>query len=245
MLVSFTQTYGTGRDELFDIHFRDKKLIELKNLFDKNIYSFHNCEKSTIDKFKDLNKNDTIKNVIILIFDDENYTQTVRKWAQYIKDLGCTHFFFSQDDTFSAMGNKNIDWIEFIDYVKEHNKDFLISLYNDKEKLDIKGPYDYRKTFNILKSTTKDFYESSKTPWPMDDTPYMCTIDLIDELYDEEYFNKNNIWDAEIHLREKYGEKHIDRYITDKKLFQNYNLYGRWTFMSVVYRKILHANGLL
>jgi len=61
MLVSFTQTYGSGRDELFGIYFRDKRLIEFKNHFDHNIYSFHNCEQSLIDNFK---KHNTIKNSI-------------------------------------------------------------------------------------------------------------------------------------------------------------------------------------
>jgi hypothetical protein len=206
MLVSFTQTYGTGRDELIDIHFRDKKLIELKNHFDYNIYSFHNCEKSTIDKFKDLNK-DIIKNVIILEFDDDTYPKTVRKWIQYVKDLGCTHFFFSQDDTFSSIENKEIDWNELIKYVKKYKKEFMLSLYNKDTILDYKGLVDFKKTFNIFKSTTLDFYKSEKTPWPMDDTSYICTVDMLDEIYDEKYFSFDNIWDAEKYLRIKYNKK--------------------------------------
>jgi len=192
MLVSFTQTYGTGRDELIDIHFRDKRLIEFKNHFDKNIYSFHNCEQSTIDKFKELNK-DIIKNVIILEFNDKTYTETVRKFINYIKELKCTHLFFSQDDTFSAMDNKDVDWVELIEYVKEYEKDFMISLYHKTEILNIDEPYEYKKSFNILKSTTEDFYDSNRTPWCMDDSPYICTIDMIDELYDDKYLSIGNI----------------------------------------------------
>lgn len=40
-LISFTQTYG-NRPILIDIYSRDERLIEFKNLFDINIYSFHN-----------------------------------------------------------------------------------------------------------------------------------------------------------------------------------------------------------
>jgi len=244
MLVSFTQTYGTGRDELIDIHFRDKKLIELKNHFDKNIYSFHNCERSTIDKFKELNKN-IIKNVVILEFDNDNYTETVRKWKNYVKDLGCTHFFFSQDDSFSAFENNDVDWKELIDYMKEYDKDFMLSLYHKEAILDIDEPFENKKSFNILKSTTTDFYESSKTPWCMDDSPYICTVDMLDELYDDKYLSIDNIWDAEEYLREKYEKKKINRFVTNKKMFQNYNLYGKTTYMEVIFRKILRTNGLL
>ena len=244
MLVSFTQTYGTGRDELIDIHFRDKRLIELKNHFDLNIYSFHNCEQSTIDKFKELNK-DIIKNVIILKFDDKTYTETVRKFVQYIKDLKCTHFFFSQDDTFSVRSNSDIDWGELIEYVKEQDKEFMLSLYNEESILEIDGPYENKKTFNVLKSTTKDYYDSNRTPWPMDDTPYICTIDMLDEIYDEKYLSFDNIWDAELYLGDKYGRKNINRFMTNKRMFRNYNLFGITTYMEVVYRKILRTNGLL
>lgn len=244
MLVSFTQTYGTGRDELIDIHFRDKKLIELKNHFDKNIYSFHNCEQSTIDKFQELNK-DIINNVIILRFDDDTYPKTVRKFVQYIKDLGCTHFFFSQDDTFSKEENEDVDWNELLDYVKRYDKDFMLSLYNSETILDIDEPKDELKTFNVLKSTTLDFYNSDKTPWSMDDTPYMCTVDMLDEIYDEKYFEFKDIWDAELYLMDKYDKKRINRFVTNKSMFRNYNIFGISTGMEVIFRKILKRNGLL
>jgi len=244
MLISFTQTYGTGRDELIDIHFRDKRLIEFKNHFDKNIYSFHNCEQSTINKFKELNK-DIIKNVIILKFDDDTYLKTVRKWKEYVKDLGCTHFFFSQDDSFSAYENNDVDWTELIEYIKEYNKDFMLSLYHKNEILEYTGDIDKKKTFNIYKSTTLDFHNSIKTPWPFDDTPYMCTIDMLDEIYDDEYLDYDNIWDAEEFLRDKYKVKEINRFVTNKKMFQNYNLYGPTNYMEVIFRKILMRNGLL
>ena len=128
MLVSFTQTYGSGRDELFDIYFRDKRLIDLKNHFDQNIYSFHNCQKSTIDKFKEMSEG-VIKNPFILEFNtseyfgreqwfDDGYTGTIRKLKEHLRNIGCTHFFFSQDDTFSSIQNKDIDWKEFIDYIR-------------------------------------------------------------------------------------------------------------------------------
>lgn len=244
MLVSFTQTYGTGRNELIDIHFKDKKLIELKNYFDLNIYSFHNCEQNTIDKFKELNK-DIIKNVKILKFNNINYTETIKQLKKYLKEIKCTHFFFSQDDTFSAIDNKDVDWEELIEYVKEYKKDLMLNLYNKNNILNIYGLSESKKTFNVYKSTTLDFYNSDKTPWTMDDSPYICTIDMLDELYDDEYFSYNDIWEAEEYLREKYNKKQINRFITNKKMFQNYNIIGKTTYLENIYRKILKTNGLL
>jgi len=244
MLVSFTQTYGTGRDELIDIHFRDKRLIELKNHFDVNIYSFHNCEQATVDKFKKLSDG-VIKNVVVLTFDDDTYLKTVRKWITYIKDLGCTHLFFSQDDTFTAYENEDIDWGELIEYVKGYDKDFMLSLYHKNIILNNPILDQEKKTFKVFNTTTLEFYNSDKTPWSMDDTPYICTIDMIDELYDEEYLNYDNIWDAEEYLREKYNKKDINRFVTNKKMFQNYNIVGKTTYLETIYRKILMKNGLI
>jgi len=244
MLVSFTQTYGTGREELIDIHFRDKRLIDLKNHFDLNIYSFHNCEQETINKFKELNK-DVIKNVVILEYTDKYYPETVKKFKAYLKEVGCTYFFFSQDDTFSKEENKDINWEELIEYVKGYDKDFMLSLYNTDAILDIDNPIEEKVTFNVLKSTTSDFYNSDKTPWSMDDTPYICTIDMLDEIYDEKYFTFENIWDAELYLMDKYDKKCINRFVTDKSIFRNYNLFGKSIGMKVIFRKILKRNGLL
>jgi len=201
MLVSFTQTYGSGRDELIDIYFRDKKLIELKNHFDWNIYSFHNCKQSTIDKFEKLN---VVKNTIILENKEPTYLNTVKRFKALLKKLECTHFFFSQDDTFSVFENQDVDWTELIEYVKTYDKDFMLSLYNKNTILNPRPPDVIKKTLKIYETTTLDFYESDKTPWPFDDTPYICTIDMLDELYDEEYFNTPDIWVAERLLRDRY-----------------------------------------
>lgn len=242
MLVSFTQTYGSGRDELFGIYFRDKRLIEFKNHFDHNIYSFHNCEQSLIDNFKKYN---TIKNSIILEFKDITYTETIRELKKYLKKLECTHFFFSQDDTFTAHENNDVDWDELIEYVKGYDKNFMLSLFHKDQILDITEPTEKKESFTVLESTTLDFYNSDKTPWAFDDAPYICTIDMLDDIYDDDYIDVGNIWEAEEYLRDKYETKKINRFVTNKKMFQNYNLYGPTNYMEALYRKILMRNNLL
>lgn len=178
-------------------------------------------------------------------FGDFIVKKIILKLKNYLKQIGCTHFFFSQDDTFSSADNKTVDWNELISYIKRYEREFMLSLYNKNTVLNFEGEVEKQNTFNIYKSTTLDFYNSDKTPWPLDDTPYICTSDLIDEIYDEEYLSYGNIWDAEEFLREKYRIKEINRFVTDKKIFQNYNLYGKTTYMEIVFRKILKTNGLI
>jgi len=258
MLVSFTQTYGSGRDELLDIYFRDKRLIELKNHFDQNIYSFHNCQRSTIDKFKRMSEG-VIKNSVILEFNnseyfgreqwfDDGYTKVIKEVKNYLRSIGCTHFFFSQDDTFSAFENKDIDWQEFVDYIKGHDKELMINLYHRRPDIDYEGvsiERERRESFDIYKTTTLHFANTIRGLWPMDDSPFICTMDILEDIYDDEYFNCPLICIAENHLRDKYETKEINRFITNKKIFQNYNIYGPNIYMESIFRKILERNGLL
>ena len=246
MLISFRQTYGDGRDELFEIFSRDQKLIDLYNLCDLNIHSFHNCSKETIERYKNLNR---VKNSEYLEFNDINYLETIKELKKKLKELKCSHFLFTQDDTFIAAQSKNVDWKELVDYAKSYDKDFMVNLYHRIDILTLEGEtwegeINEQKTFKVYKSTTQDFYDSEKTPWPMDDSPYICTIDILDEIYDDEYFGYEDIWDAEKFLRRKYSKKKINRFVTDKKMLQNYNIYGKTTYMEFVFRQILKTNGL-
>jgi len=68
---------------------------------------------------------------------------------------------------------------------------------------------------------------------------------MLDELYDEEYFNTPDIWVAERLLRDRYKKKEINRFVTNKTLFRNYNLFGKTLFMENIFRKILQQNGLI
>lgn len=257
MLVSFTQTYGSGREELFDIYFRDSKLIEFKNLFDQNIYSFHNCPKEKIDKFREMSEG-IIKNLVILEFNnsvywgreqwfDDGYTDTIRQVKEYLREIGCTHFFFSQDDTFSSAGNKGVDFEEFIKYIKGYDRDFMVSLYYLPDVLLEEGielEVDKRKSFNVYKSTTMDFVKT-ECIWPMDDTPFLCTMDVLEDVYDDGYLENPLICMAEKYLKAKYTEKEINRFCIDKRLFRNFNIYGPNSQMSYIFRELLEKRNLI
>ena len=222
MLVSFTQTYGNDRTQLYEIYSKDEKLIEFKNLFDTNIHSFHNCHPKTIEKYKKFNK---VKNTKYLYFNNIKYPLIIRKLRGELFKLRCTHFFFSQDDTFSD-NNNWIDWKEFLDYVKLYSENLMISLrwYPEYFRGDLK-PLEINETFKIYEKTSFDFY--SIGGFSMDDSPYICTMDLFDKIYNDEYMKLDNIWEAELYLMEKFSKENIPRFITDKSLFKCYNIIGR------------------
>lgn len=239
MIVSFTQTYGNDRKQLLDIYAKDEKLIEFKNLFDLNIYSFHNVNDETINYFKQINK---VKNTKELIFYNIPYTDTIKFLKSFIIDKNCTHFFFSQDDTFS-FNNQNVDFKELINYVKEFKSNFLLCLAkkgnNEFSKMLNKNIIK-KDTFYIYEYTSLDFLKIEKSLnkdesegptsndwWPFDDTPFICTYDLLDTIYDDKFFSQNRVWEAEFYLRTKFTYKSIPRFTTDQAIFKNYNIIGR------------------
>lgn len=222
MVVSFTQTYGNNRTGLLDIASRDNKLTELKNLCDVNIFSFHNCDYKIIQHFK---KNNKVENIHILKYDSISYAQTIKEIKTYLKKLGCTHFLFLQDDVFSADNNKlNVN--ELINYTKEHKDNFMLNIKYNHDNVDyLMKPDDIKDTFKVFHTKTDKLKNELWSP--LDDTPYICTVDMVDEIYDEKYLTLPDVWVCEIYLKNKYSKKVIDRFITDKTLFKSYNIFGK------------------
>lgn len=242
MLVSFTQTYSSDRKKLLEVYMRDERLHEFKNLCDLNLYSFHNTHPRIIKWFKD---NNPVKNSEILIFNQMTYQETIKKLRVKLKQIGCTHFFFSQDDTFSV-NNETVDFHELIDYVKEHNEKFMLTLFVENTHiLPTKKPFLIKDTFNIYDFTTEDFDQFWH--FAMDDGPYISTIDLFDYIYDDEYFRYPDIWEAELYLRRSFmrGNKKMNRYTINKILFKNYNFIGRFIQKKEEFERELRKRNLL
>jgi hypothetical protein len=242
MLVSFTQTYGNDRSKLHEIYSVDKRMIELKNLFDINIHSFHNCNHETITNYKKLNK---VNNSMYLEFNNISYPKTIGELKNILKDIGCTHFFFSQDDTFSA-DNDNIDWKELITYLKEQDSNFMMNLCYNTDLIDIRiKPFLIKNTFNVYYTSSFNFRDISA--YSMDDSPYMCTIDFIDIIYDNIYINEfKSVWDSERYLNKKFSNIEIPRYLLSDygNLFKNYNMFGNLTAKKEIHIKELKAKNL-
>lgn len=243
MLISFTQTYGDDRRDLFRVYERDQRLIEFKNQFDVNIYSFHNSSPETVNFFKEKNR---VNNVVLFEFDNVNYTQSFKKTLELLEDSGCTHLFFSQDDTFSD-DNEDLDIPAFVDFFKGKKKNFMtcLSIPFDRVKKGIKKP----KT--LAQFGDHILYENHSLRYKrngingMTDDPYIATFDVVKRLYNSEYFRCNDIWRAEGSLGERFNEEKIPRHILNKPIFKNYNVIGTNNWDSENLVKQLKTKGLI
>lgn len=243
MLVSFRQTYGSGREELFEIYSRDKRLHSLLNLCDLNLFSFHNCGQKTIDKFKKLNP---VQNSEYLEFYDCSYTETIKELMKILRKHNYTHFLFTQDDIFSG-DNKRIYWKELINYVKSYKEGCMISLSRNNNHIpsDLKSLAELN-SFEIFKSNSIEFRKNGF--FSMDDSSYICTRDMLEEIYGDEYVNLNkSVWAAENFLDRKYIEKNIPRWIIHGKrhALYTYNLFGKTIKKAEKNRIRLKDKGLL
>ena len=224
MLVSFMQTYGNDRSKLHEIYSRDERMIEFKNMFDLNIHSFHNCSNKTIKNFKKLNK---VKNTEYLVFNDMTYGDTIRELKNKLKEIGCTYLFFSQDDTFSS-NYHTLDFKELLSYIKDNKSKLMINLYHNVDLIDSRFiPSIKLNTFGVYYITSEDFAKVGALS--MDDTPFICSVDMLDIIYDDEYCSIDNVWDCEMYLNNKFKVTDINRYLLSKyvRTFMNYNIIGK------------------
>ena len=222
MLVSFTQTYGNDRRQLLDIYSRDKKLHELKNECDVNIYSFHNSNEETVEYFKQINP---VKNTEIIRFNGLTYGQCIRELILKLNEINCTHFLFSQDDTFSK-DNDDIDFKEFISFVKEFDKDFMYCFFYNPEWFENELPI-LKQLGNLTIYKNHSLNYSSTRHGGMNDYPYICTFDILKNMYSNDYFNYENVWQAEGYLTRRFVKEKITRHNGNKILFDNYNIIGK------------------
>jgi len=241
MLVSFTQTYGNDRKLLYEIYSRDKKLIEFKNHFDLNLYSFHNSSKETVEYFQSINK---VENTEILQFNKLNYGQCIEQLINKLKSVGCTHLFFSQDDTFSD--DNDIDFRYLIDYFKAQTSNFMICFGTNVQRNSFKIDLEILKeleNLTIYKNSSLNF--KALGLGGVDDHPHICTFDMAQKLYDTSYFKIGDIWTAEGYLCRKYNEEEIPRHILNMGFFMNHNMIGKNTNSKGVSEKKLREKGLL
>jgi hypothetical protein len=224
MLISFAQTYSDKRKKHLEIYSRDKRLHDLKNLCDINLYSFHNCSDETVEYFKEINP---IKNTEIIRFNDINmsYTQCIREIINIAKNRECTHFIFMEDDTFS-FDNDTINFKELVDFIKEYDKNFMYCFDFTNKSFEDELPI-------LKKLNTLTIYENHSlnldikaNPFGFNGSAYVCTFDMLGKIYDEEYFKIGDPWLGEKYLRKKFSKEKIIRHIGNKRLFRTYNIIG-------------------
>lgn len=243
MLISFTQSYGDDRRDLLRVYERDQRLIDFKNQFDINIYSFHNSSKETVDFFKLKNR---VDNVVLFEFNNVNYTQSFKKTLEILEDWKCTHLFFSQDDTFSD-DNDGLDIPSFMDFFRSQKENFMacLSIPFDRVKKGIRKPKTLGKFGdNILYENNSLRYQKSGINGMTDD-PYVATFDVVKRLYNSEYFSYPDVWHAEGSLGRRFNKEKIPRHLFNKSLFKNYNVIGANDWDSENLVKQLKGKGLI
>jgi hypothetical protein len=213
MKVSFTQTYGNDRKDLIYYQMNDEKIVKFKNMFDVNIFSFHNCYNDVVDYFWSINK---LKNVKVLRFDDVDYNVCIRDLLILLEELNTEIFFFIQDD---ALSFSETNYKELLDTYKD---DRMISLGVNMK--DMVTPYRSNDGM-FYEYWREDFLQSDK--WVMTDAPYITSLKTVKWIYNEDYLKIGDIWTAEAWLNHRFKHKdRISRYILKEPLFRNVNTKG-------------------
>ena len=220
----FTQTYSNNRQELFKYHELDYLDIEFRNNFEFNLYSFHNSTPEYMKIINEFNYLKSLKNINIISYSNLSYTETFKNTLQGVLNLGFDYIIFLQDDCFT--NDKNINIEELVNFIK--NEDFdMLNLEWKGSNLNLKNEEIYYESngFTVYNTTSDDFKNLGL--YSFDDGAYVANIKfLLNELYDENYFNIGSIWSAENYLNNKINNKKIQRLTTNISLYNRYNLVG-------------------
>jgi hypothetical protein len=166
-----------------------------------------------------------MNNLEVIVYRDISYTESFYKTLQKLKNDGVKYLFFLQDDVFSMESTEVIDAL--IDYVKNNEFDMLNI---EKEYIDLKT-----QPKNIIYSNNKlTIYDTDSNDfknigiWSYDDGPYVARVDyLINNVYDPEYFMKDDIWEAEGYLFRRISDNKIQRYTTNYTIFRRFVIVGK------------------
>ena len=228
MNISFFQTYG-DRLPLLQARTEDTHFQRFAGRFDLNIVSLHNVSDSVKD-FVDKNK--IVPNQIIFDSQNKGYGECISTLVDFLKDKKPDRFFFYQDDTFSCEvndGNEG-DLCEMV-FNSGHN---LINLSYKLEHLREHKLWDETKnviyqtpSFKLYDTYTSDFKRSGL--WSYDDSCFVCSLDKLLEIYDQNYFQYSDVWTAELYLNRKFEGMNMLRPVTDTSFFICYNILGRNT----------------
>jgi len=227
--VSFFQSYG-NRLPLLKIRAEDKCFQDFIDNFDMNIISLHNPS----DEVKEyVTKNKILKNSILFVFNNNTYCDCIRYLMNFLEGKQINKFFFYQDDTFSYEATEqNRDDLKNLVLNTDHemiNLSYKIEYLVEKGKWTEEHKNVLHKTdsFKLYDTDTFDFRDSGL--WAFDDSCFVCSHQRLREIFDSNYFNYPDIWNAEHYLKNKFENNKYSRYITDVSFFINYNILGRNT----------------
>ena len=228
MICSFTQTYSNNRNELFYYHNKDKTDIYFRNKLDKNYYAFHNSPQAYKEMIMKNNYFNEIKNLDVIIYDNISYTKSFYKTLIKIKEEGFKYILFLQDDAFCLTNKEFVD--ELLDFLKKNSFNMINIEYSNINNN--KNIIYSNKNLKIYNTTSDDFKNKKNEHkniymWALDDSPYIANIDfLLQSVYDDIYFNKNDIWNAELYIKEKINKNQIERLTTNISYYERIGLVG-------------------
>jgi hypothetical protein len=234
----FTQTYSNNRKELFDFHNLDMEDIKFRNLFDLNIYAFHDCDNTYKDDLLNSHYFNSIKNLEIISYNNISYTESWKRTLNLLLERGIEYLVFLQDDCFSK--NTNDDQItEIYQFIKNNDFDMLNleCSFDDLKSESVDKVYSNNE-LNIYNTSSDHF---NKRGWySFDDGPYIASLDfIISKIYDDNYYSIGDIWSAENYINDKISKSIIQRYTTNIPIYNRYNILGRNNWNRVEELKIL------
>lgn len=221
-ICTFIQTYGDERFELFDYYPNDNNLINFMNMFDTNVFSFHNSSPEYINKAKESEFFKKLKNLEFKEYHNIDYMSSFRKTLQSMLDDGYNYIFYLQDDTFTC-GNE-YDLTDLFEFVKTQNFNILY-LEATGEDLNNQSIYYEKNDLKIYNTTTQDFF--NRNGWAMDDGAHISNIQyLLDNVYTDDYFKLTSIHDGEGFLNRKFSKFKMERLTTNLRIVRRYNILG-------------------
>lgn len=219
----FTTTHGKDRLELFSWKNKDENLKWFSKQF-HTIIQFHNSPKSYVNSVLETCPiYDTV-----LEYNDMNYPKALLLSLSHIKEQGFKKFIFLMDDFFSS--NRNRKYYELLaDFIKNEDFDHINFEYTMpyKTKFSVRELSDELFLCNNTNYDLKHTYSHIPEFYFLDDTPYACSVDFMKTIYNEEYFNQENIWNGEAYKNKTFSKlPPIPRNCFNIQLFRNTNIIG-------------------
>jgi hypothetical protein len=226
----FTQTYSNDREILYKYHNMDELDVYFRNQFDLNLYSFHNVSNEIRIKLLNNPYFLKIKNLEVIQYDNITYTRSWEETLKKLKSEGYEKIIFIQDDCFTSSSKDKIDFL--IKYIK--NGDYKL-LNIERNIKDLKSPEKkiiYDDFVKVYDTKTSDYDGNG---YSFDDGPFVGNIDfLLENVYDEIYYNSGSVWLGELYLHKKMQVNIIDRYITNYPCYLRYKITGGITLQKKV-----------
>jgi hypothetical protein len=221
-ISSWTQTHGNERQNVYRLKNFDYMDMYFRKKLNNNIYSFHGVPEHIKNEIHNSEFVTNIKFNFLNFPSSMLYPKTYYKSLLKLKSMGIEYILFLQDDCWMHphITKENCDDLF---YLIKNTKFNIINLEmkssrisnSSTELLATKGDIKMYKT------------DTSKTLWG--DFPYIANINfLLNEVYDETYFNGKNIWEAEYNLSHRIkNSKVIEMYTLNIPFYSRIGICGQ------------------